>query len=46
MAVQMGAERKTIRNLQVVKIDPERNLLFVRGAVPGARTGWVFIGKQ
>jgi large subunit ribosomal protein L3 len=46
MAGQMGAERKTIRNLQVVKIDPERNLLFVRGAVPGARTGWVFIGKQ
>lgn len=46
MAGQMGTERKTIRNLQVVKIDPERNLLFVRGAVPGARNGWLFIGKQ
>lgn len=46
MAGQMGTERKTIRNLQVVKIDPERNLLLVRGAVPGARNGWVFIGKQ
>jgi large subunit ribosomal protein L3 len=46
MAGQMGTERKTIRNLQVVKIDPERNLLFVKGAVPGARNGWLFIGKQ
>jgi large subunit ribosomal protein L3 len=46
MPGQMGTERKTLRNLQVVKIDPERNLLFVRGAVPGARNGWVFIGKQ
>jgi large subunit ribosomal protein L3 len=46
MAGQMGTARKTIRNLRVVKIDPERNLLFVRGAVPGARNGWLFIGKQ
>ncbi|UCC82239.1 MAG: 50S ribosomal protein L3 [Gemmatimonadota bacterium] len=46
MAGQMGTERKTVRNLQVVKIDPERNLLFVKGAVPGARNGWLFIGKQ
>ncbi|NIN70461.1 MAG: 50S ribosomal protein L3 [Gemmatimonadetes bacterium] len=46
MAGQMGTERNTIRNLQVVKIDPERNLLFVKGAVPGARNGWLFIGKQ
>jgi len=46
MAGQMGTRRKTIRNLQVVKIDRERNLLFLRGAVPGARNGWVFIGKQ
>ncbi|MGD2215606.1 MAG: 50S ribosomal protein L3 [Gemmatimonadales bacterium] len=46
MAGQMGNQRKTLRNLQVVKIDAERNLLFVRGAVPGARNGWLFIGKQ
>jgi large subunit ribosomal protein L3 len=46
MAGQMGTARKTIRNLRVVKIDPQRNLLFVRGAVPGARNGWLFIGKQ
>lgn len=46
MGGQMGTGRKTIRNLQVVKIDQERNLLFVKGAVPGARNGWLFIGKQ
>jgi len=46
MAGRMGMERKTIRNLTVVRVDPERNLLFVRGSVPGARTGWVFVGKQ
>jgi large subunit ribosomal protein L3 len=46
MAGQMGVERQTIRNLRVVKVDPERNLLFVRGSVPGARNGWVFVSKQ
>jgi ribosomal protein L3 len=30
----------------VVKIDPERNLLFVRGAIPGARNGIVTVAKQ
>lgn len=42
---QMGAVRKTILNLEVVKIDPERNLLFVKGAVPGARNGYLLISK-
>jgi large subunit ribosomal protein L3 len=46
MSGQMGGERKTVRNLRVIKVDPERNLLFVKGAVPGARNGWVLIGKQ
>jgi len=46
MAGRMGNARKTIRNLTVVKVDPERNLIFVKGAVPGARNGWVLIGKQ
>jgi large subunit ribosomal protein L3 len=46
MAGRMGNTRKTVRNLTVVKIDPERNLIFVKGAVPGARNGWVFVGKQ
>jgi large subunit ribosomal protein L3 len=46
MSGHMGTERKTVRNLTVVRVDLERNLLFVRGAVPGASNGWVFIGKQ
>jgi len=36
MAGQMGNERVTILNLEVVESDPERNLLLLRGAVPGA----------
>jgi large subunit ribosomal protein L3 len=39
MAGHMGHERVTILNLQVVKVDPERNLLLVRGAVPGPKGG-------
>ena len=35
MAGQMGNERVTVLNLQVVRADPERNLLLIRGAVPG-----------
>ncbi len=46
MAGRMGNERKTVRNLTVVKVDPERNLMFVKGAIPGARNSWVFVGKQ
>jgi large subunit ribosomal protein L3 len=37
MAGHMGHQRVTVQNLQVVLVDPERNLLAVRGAVPGAR---------
>ena len=42
---QMGGTRTTIRNLQVVRVDGERNLLFVKGGVPGARDGYVLISK-
>ena len=42
---RMGGERTTIRNLQVVRVDGERNLLFVKGGVPGARNGYVLISK-
>lgn len=43
MAGRMGNERVTTKNLEVVVIDPERNLLAVRGSVPGARDGIVLI---
>ena len=39
----MGDDRVTVQNLKVVLVDPERNLLGVRGAVPGARGGVVVI---
>lgn len=37
MAGRMGGERVTVRNLEVVKIDPERQLMALKGAVPGRR---------
>lgn len=43
MAGRMGNQRTTIKNLEVVVIDPERNLLAVKGSVPGARDGLVMI---
>ena len=38
-----GAQRTTVQSLEVVKIDEERNLLFLRGAVPGHRSGYVIV---
>jgi large subunit ribosomal protein L3 len=43
MAGHMGAEQVTIQNLEVVRIDTERNLLLVKGAVPGAPGGDVIV---
>lgn len=43
MAGHMGNHKTTVQNLQVVMVDPERNLLLVRGAVPGAKNGLVLI---
>ncbi len=43
MAGHMGHERVTVLNLEVAKIDPERSLLLVRGAVPGPKGGLVMI---
>jgi large subunit ribosomal protein L3 len=43
MAGQMGSERVTTLNLEVIQADAERDLLLVRGAVPGARGGVVLI---
>jgi large subunit ribosomal protein L3 len=40
---QMGAKRVTQRGLEVVQVDPERNLLLLRGSVPGPRGGTVEI---
>jgi len=41
-----GADRHTQANLRVEKIDAERNLLYIRGAVAGPRSGIVLVRKQ
>lgn len=46
MPGHMGDVQQTIRNLRVAKVDAERNLLYIRGAVPGPVNGYVFITKQ
>jgi len=43
MPGQMGNKRVTVRNLQVVRVDEEQNLILVRGAVPGAKNGLVIV---
>jgi large subunit ribosomal protein L3 len=42
---QMGNARVTVKNAKVVKVDPDRNLLFIKGGVPGARNSYVRIVK-
>jgi large subunit ribosomal protein L3 len=46
MAGHMGNERVTVKKLQVIQADPERNLLLVKGSIPGANGGLLMIRKQ
>ncbi len=46
MAGRMGGTTKTIKNLKVVDIDPEKGLLFLKGAVPGNKKGVLLIEKR
>ena len=43
MAGHMGAERVTVQNLEVVKVDAENNLIAVKGAIPGPKGGLVIL---
>lgn len=43
MGGRMGGEQVTVKNLQIVEVHPETNELYVKGAVPGARNGFVTI---
>lgn len=45
MGGRMGNKRVTVRNLQVVGVDAEKNILLVKGAVPGHRNGYVLINR-
>ena len=46
MAGHMGSQRVTVRKLEVVESDAERNLLFIKGAVPGARNSLVMVKRS
>jgi large subunit ribosomal protein L3 len=43
MAGRMGNERVTVQNLEVVRVDADRNLLLIKGAIPGPKGGVVTI---
>ena len=45
MPGQYGNTRKTIRNLEIVDIRPEENLILIKGAIPGSKNGFVIIKK-
>jgi large subunit ribosomal protein L3 len=45
MAGRMGGRRVTVMNLSVVEVISDRNLLLVRGSVPGAKTGLVMVRR-
>lgn len=45
MAGHLGDERRTVQNLEVVAVDMERNVLMVKGSVPGARNGIVMVRR-
>jgi large subunit ribosomal protein L3 len=43
MSGHMGVQRRTTENLKIVEVDAERNLLLIRGAVPGTEGGTVIV---
>ncbi len=45
MAGHMGDKRRTVRNLEVFKVIPDKNVILVRGNVPGARNGYVVVRR-
>ena len=46
MAGRMGNNNVSVKNLEVLRVEKDNNLLFIRGAVPGAKQGIVYITKQ
>ncbi len=45
MAGQMGNERVTVQNLQIIKVIPEHNIIMIKGSVPGSKGSIVLIEK-
>ncbi len=46
MAGHMGDARTTVQRLELLRVDPERNLLLVKGAIPGAKNGVVLVSES
>ena len=46
MAGHMGDKFRTIQNLEIIKSDPENNLIFIKGSVPGSKNSLVLIQKR
>ena len=46
MAGRMGNEKVSIKNLEVTRVEKDKNLVFIKGAVPGANNGILYISKQ
>jgi large subunit ribosomal protein L3 len=45
MAGRMGSDQVTVKNLQVVDVDAENNILYVSGLIPGFKSSWVYVTK-
>ena len=45
MAGRFGNDRVTVKNLEVIRVDVESNLIFIKGAVPGAKNGFIYLVK-
>ncbi len=46
MPGRMGNKKVTVRNLKIIKLDASKNLLFLKGQVPGAKNSWVMIKQN
>ena len=46
MAGRMGNDKVSVKNLKVIRVEKDKNLLFIKGAIPGAKRGIVYITKQ
>lgn len=45
MSGHMGVQKRTVKNLQVIEVDGENNLLAIKGSVPGPNKGWLYLNK-
>ena len=45
MAGRMGGDKVTIKNLELIKVDQDRQLLFISGSIPGSNKNIIYISK-